>query len=138
MGLLVFTVCFSALQHIGHVGFFPGEVRIGSAEVTVGSGFAVERCAQTELRDDRFGAQVKHLANGTSEITLDGKLLKIGSRGEAVKWLQRELTLRGFACGNIDGIFDAKTKSALIKFQKAAKISADGICGPITASKLKG
>ena len=75
---------------------------------------------------------------GANSYAYGGELLKTGSRGEPVKWLQRALTIRGFACGNIDGIFGTKTRSALVNFQKSVGISADGICGPVTAGKLKG
>lgn len=74
---------------------------------------------------------------GTNSYTYNGEVLRLGSRGEAVKWLQRELTLSGFACGKIDGIFGEKTKTAVKAFQKAQKIAVDGICGKVTAAKLK-
>lgn len=74
---------------------------------------------------------------GSNAYVYDGTLLRMGSKGESVKWLQRELSFLGYPCGNIDGIFGAKTRAALIKFQRAEKIADDGICGPITVSKIR-
>lgn len=62
-------------------------------------------------------------------------LLKKGSRGESVKWLQWELDSKGYAVGSIDGIYGTKTESAVKAFQ--ADSFVDGIVGPLTLSKLK-
>lgn len=60
-------------------------------------------------------------------------VLQLGSKGEAVKELQ---TLLKMPAKDIDGDFGPKTRAALIAFQKKAKITADGICGPYTWQAL--
>lgn len=65
-------------------------------------------------------------------------LLKKGSRGNAVKDLQRQLNSRGYNAGNVDGIFGNKTYNAVRAFQKANGLAVDGIVGPDTKSKLSG
>lgn len=62
--------------------------------------------------------------------------LKTGSRGEAVRLLQTRLNELGFSCGKADGIFGAKTKAAVIAFQYAEGLQADGIAGVATQAAL--
>ena len=59
-----------------------------------------------------------------------------GSRGDAVRRLQELLNKKGFDCGAADGIFGSKTYAAVMAFQKANGLSADGIVGPLTWGKL--
>lgn len=59
-----------------------------------------------------------------------------GSRGDAVRRLQELLHKKGFDCGAVDGIFGSKTYAAVMAFQKANGLSADGIAGPLTWGKL--
>lgn len=62
--------------------------------------------------------------------------LSIGSRGTQVVQLQKALNNKGYWCGSTDGIFGSKTKSAVISFQKSAKITVDGIVGTQTRNAL--
>lgn len=66
------------------------------------------------------------------------RTLSNGSKGDDVKALQILLNGMGFNCGTADGIFGAKTLAAVKKFQKKAGLSADGIVGTLTWSKLLG
>lgn len=67
---------------------------------------------------------------------LTATIMRQGSRGESVKWLQWELNRHG-ANLELDGIFGIKTKLAVLLFQKDNKLSQDGIVGPKTIDKLK-
>jgi len=66
----------------------------------------------------------------------DNMLLKVGSRGEAVKKLQENLNRLGFNCGAADGIFGPNTEAAVRAFQKAYGLAVDGIAGPATLGKI--
>lgn len=55
----------------------------------------------------------------------------------AVKAVQQELVTRGYNTNGVDGIFGAGTKAAVISFQKAMGLSADGIVGENTLHKLQ-
>ena len=46
------------------------------------------------------------------------------------------LNALGYDCGSVDGIFGSKTKAAVLAFQKANGLGADGIVGPLTWGKL--
>lgn len=63
-------------------------------------------------------------------------VLKQGSRGDSVKTVQQKLIRWGYLKGSADGIFGAKTKAAVIAFQKKNGLTADGIIGARTAQAL--
>jgi len=67
-------------------------------------------------------------------------MLRIGSNGNDVRKLQTVLNYLHSATPPLraDGIFGPKTYGAVVHFQKAVKLSADGIVGPITAKALMG
>lgn len=62
--------------------------------------------------------------------------LKVGSRGSDVRLLQQRLVSLGYLDSGIDGSFGDATKNAVIAFQTAQGISADGIAGPATIKAL--
>ena len=62
--------------------------------------------------------------------------LENGSKGANVTSLQNALNSLNFSCGNADGDFGNRTRSALVQFQMAAKLTPDGRYGPATKSKL--
>lgn len=67
------------------------------------------------------------------------KILKKGSKGDGVRWLQRELQRLGYPI-KADGIFGPVTEKFLRQFQISAFTDPkehDGICGPKTRDKLK-
>lgn len=63
-------------------------------------------------------------------------ILKTGSKGESVKWLQYELN-QWKSSLKVDGIYGASTEAQVRKYQKAYKLTADGDAGPKTIAKLK-
>ena len=70
-----------------------------------------------------------------------GEFLKEGSKGEPVKKLQQALKNNGFDPGSADGVFGAKTKAAVIKYQTASKeksSNTEGVVGPLLWGGLIG
>ena len=59
-------------------------------------------------------------------------LSKLGSTGEEVRQIQSKLKSLGYYSGSVDGIYGARTQSAVKAFQKSCGITADGIAGPTT------
>lgn len=66
------------------------------------------------------------------------QVLKKGSSGSSVKMIQQMLIACGYPCGSFgaDGKFGNATYAALVTFQKAAGVIADGEYGSQTKSKL--
>ncbi len=64
-------------------------------------------------------------------------LLRQGSKGDAVIELQRILQAQGFYNGKLDGDFGPGTANAVISFQKAHGLTADGIVGNVSWTKLR-
>lgn len=62
--------------------------------------------------------------------------LRSGSRGTEVTKLQTALNNNGYSAGYADGVFGSKTYNAIINFQKANGLTADGVAGPITQTSL--
>lgn len=70
--------------------------------------------------------------NGVAEAAV----LKQGSTGATVKTMQTKLINWGYLTGKADGIFGAKTKAAVVKFQRNNGLTADGIVGTKTAQAM--
>lgn len=68
-----------------------------------------------------------HSYGETCEVRVN--LLRQGSYGPQVENMQHLLTDHGFDCGGADGRFGPATRRALLAFQRAAGISADGEWG---------
>ncbi|MBR5298535.1 MAG: peptidoglycan-binding protein, partial [Parabacteroides sp.] len=66
------------------------------------------------------------------------RILKKGCNGDDVKALQKLLNEKGFTCGSVDGDFGKNTKAAVKEFQKAKKLTKDGIAGKNTITALGG
>lgn len=63
-------------------------------------------------------------------------LSKIGSQGTEVKQIQTKLRDLGYYKGSIDSIFGSKTRDAVLRFQRAKGLTADGIAGTKTLKAL--
>ena len=62
--------------------------------------------------------------------------LQINSTGDAVVLLQAALNVRGYNCGKADGIFGAKTQSALNSFKRDKGMKTDGKADALTWAEL--
>jgi len=78
--------------------------------------------------------------NGKWSIESYEDSAKQGSSESAIqlspKQIQRALKSAGFYQGPIDGKIGSKTKGAIVKFQKAKGLKADGIVGKRTSTEL--
>lgn len=62
--------------------------------------------------------------------------LRAGDSGDAVKKLQARLIELGYLTGSADGSFGSATQAAVMAFQSAAGLTADGVAGESTQSAL--
>ena len=79
--------------------------------------------------------------NGTAKLilaqadkTTSGQ--SISSNALNIKEIQTALKKLGYFTGTVDGITGSKTEAAIKKFQKANKLTADGVIGTATKDKL--
>jgi murein L,D-transpeptidase YcbB/YkuD len=63
-------------------------------------------------------------------------VLRSGSRGSDVVALQERLTALGYNPGTADGIFSSATTAAVVAFQRAKGLAADGVVGAQTWAAL--
>ena len=77
------------------------------------------------------------LSSTGSTGSTGSSVLKYGSRGTAVKSLQQDLNTLGYGCGTPDGIYGNNTVNAVKAFQRASSLTADGIAGGSTLSKIE-
>jgi cell wall-associated NlpC family hydrolase len=130
----------------GHVGVYLGDGLVAEAK-GIDYGTIISKVQDTKWQygltfswmeyDIKEKVDSKDITSkGQNPYTEPTKSLKKGSSGEGVKWLQWELNQSGYKLA-IDGKFGSTTKDNLVRYQKSAKITADGICGATTRKKLK-
>ena len=92
----------------------------------------IVRYLQTVLNSQyKSGLSVDGLWGPKTEAAVKSHMLKEGSRGDHVIWLQKALINRGQKI-SADGIFGPATKQALVNYQKSRGLTADGIAGVAT------
>ena len=83
-----------------------------------------------------YGPQILDILSRILKMSAtDPSLLRKGDSGTAVKLLQHRLNLMGYSLEE-DGIWGARTNSAVRGYQKKAGLAVDGIVGPRTQEKL--
>lgn len=83
---------------------------------------------------ERYNLTKYDFNSGTPNYPVPTRILKQGTRGDDVKWLQWELNSRGYSIGNIDGVYGSKTEAAVRQFQM--DMFVDGTVGELTLKKL--
>lgn len=87
------------------------------------------------LSQGALGSAVKTATRAVSTYS-SSSTLQMGSRGTAVTTLQKNLTSLGYDTKGADGIFGNNTKTAVLEFQKAYGLTADGIVGTATQNQI--
>lgn len=75
-------------------------------------------------------------SSNSSVSSSGGTTLRYDMRSDAVLKLQQDLSKLGYYSGTISGHFGSKTEAAVMSFQKANGLSADGIAGSKTLAKI--
>ena len=139
--------CYGQAADIKVDDIAPAEVAIGLYETDVDGHFVHVDTRTTKsfwygqagYKRTTFGGAPKNTTTTTKgDYTMEMTNLKKGMSGENVRALQILLNGRGYSCGSADGIFGAKTETAVVKFQKAKGLTQDGIAGKNTMSALLG
>jgi N-acetylmuramidase/Putative peptidoglycan binding domain len=88
--------------------------------------------------DTKLAAAYRRHRDGaipSSDKPSTAPVIAFGSAGDAVRDLQLTLTALGYPV-KPTATFDHATKAALMRFQKASGLAADGVAGPKTAAAL--
>ena len=83
-----------------------------------------------------FGASSSSSSSSSESFSYD-YTVKRGSSNSEVRELQKCLNSLGHNAGVVDGVFGGKTQSAVVSYQSANGLSADGVVGPRTGASLE-
>ena len=83
-----------------------------------------------------LAALVLMLGSAVPSLACKSTTLRSGMRGDAVRDMQTALIRLGYLGGTADGIFGTNTENAVKKFQRANKLTADGLAGTGTLDVL--
>ena len=97
------------------------------------AGLTKRRQAEREL----FLSGGSATGTGTGKTSAARSMLKKGSGGADVTYLQQRLTAKGYGVGAIDGIFGQKTREAVKAFQAEHGLVVDGVVGAKTWAALQ-
>ncbi len=92
--------------------------------------------------DDKTGQNSGAASGGSSSYSYPSTQsflhsdLKSGDSGDSVKKLQNRLNSLGYSCGTADGIFGAKTESALKAYQESQHLFTSGTANYVTMCRL--
>lgn len=96
--------------------------------------------AKNLKRGDILVREGKHtvmvLEGEVETVDVAVEVLRKGTKSDSVKTLQILLNGYGYSCGDVDGSFGSKTLAAVQKYQKANKLSVDGVVGKKTWTVL--
>jgi lysozyme len=91
------------------------------------------RLAGLVRRRSEEAALLKHGDyHGAKAIPERGAIMSKGSRGGDVLSLQTKMQTLGYYDGKLDGVYGVGTEAAVLAFQSAKGLAADGIAGPKT------
>jgi hypothetical protein len=139
----------------GILGFAHPDYGKGNGKITDTKAAVVKTATKAKASGNHFDSWVAELQKecnrqGYSKQAVDGEAgpatlagcptVRKGAKGNITKLLQRRLIALGFACGRsgADGDFGTGTRNAVIAFQRAKGLTADGIVGQNTWRKLLG
>lgn len=134
------TACHTGIVYAvdkSYVYTIEGNTSSANGVIANGGGVFQKKYSLNYNRILGYGHPAYDIAKGGT-CTMELNVLRKGSKGNSVKALQILLIGNGYSCGaaGADGDFGTGTHNAVIKFQSAKKIGADGIVGVQTWNKL--
>jgi len=123
--------------------YSPGNLTTNTWETATTSAVKAFQSANGLTPDGIVGANTYAKLRTAHIMRYDGnqsswRVLQIGSIGDDVAQLQIRLYRMGYLNDTCDGIFGNNTKNAVIAYQKAKGLTADGVAGVNTFAKLYG
>lgn len=125
-----------ALQtRLKELGYFTGSVGGNYGSITRDAVKAFQTAAGL-TNDGIAGEETLSALYADDAPRQEDVTLRVGDSGNAVKKLQSRLIELGYLTGSADGSFGSATQAAVMAFQTAASLSADGIAGLTTQNLL--
>ena len=118
-------------------GFFGEETKTALIEFQKNNGLTADGNAGASTLKKLAGSCKAATRVTPSPVPSGTVTLREGDTGENVYLLQAQLFELGYYTGRIDGRFTEETKQAVIAFQMANGLAADGIAGKGTQNMLK-
>lgn len=91
---------------------------------------------QTQVKPRLQSASMPRRPAPTHPLRVTDTFLELGDTGSAVRSIQRQLRQLNFYNGPINGFYDPATEQAVIRFQRANRITPTGVVGPTTQTYL--
>ena len=135
------TACHTGIVYAvdkSYVYTIEGNTSSANGVIANGGGVFQKKYILNYNRIAGYGHPAYNVSAKGGTCTMELNVLRKGSKGNSVKALQILLIGNGYSCGSAgaDGDFGTSTHNAVMKFQSAKKIGADGIVGMQTWSKL--
>lgn len=118
-------------------GLYQGQVDGIAGPVTVGAVKAFQR-SRGLAPDGLVGPQTRTALGRLGRPVFGRRVLARGAIGLDVSVLQFLLAKHGYRAPRLNGNFGARTRAAVVRFQRCAGLPADGIVGPATRRALLG
>lgn len=122
-------------------GYFGTQTQLAVEKFQKANNLAADGIAGAATLEKLYGVNAKPNSNGSDgTVAAVDKYgtLKEGMKSSAVTTMQKKLKALGYMSENATGYFGSATKKAVIEFQKANRLEADGIAGTATLSALYG
>ena len=119
---------------------------LGYLDIVPNGKYASTTAAAVKLFQSANGLSKSGVADSATQAALysdgakkSGMLsasIKPGDKGTGVQRLQMRLRSKGYYAGKVNGKYDAATKTAVMAYQIAARLTKDGKAGPATLASL--
>ncbi|BBD62223.1 peptidoglycan-binding domain 1 [Nostoc sp. HK-01] len=123
-----------------NLGYFNGPLTGKFANLTQQAVISFQKAKGLAV-DGIVGAKTQQALQQSCQSEIKGESsngqLRVGSRGQAVSQLQQNLRQLGYFNDPKTGYFGSQTRQALIRFQQAAQIPANGVFDSRTAQALQ-
>jgi peptidoglycan hydrolase-like protein with peptidoglycan-binding domain len=130
------VVALGVVSAIVLLAVVPKDAPYGGAQYGVSAG-GVATTNATPATTGTSGSTGNPTAATTTTFPVAGRpVLRLGSTGPDVVALQQRLAALGYNPGTASGNFETPTQGAVINFQKAKNLQADGVVGPGTWAAL--
>jgi peptidoglycan hydrolase-like protein with peptidoglycan-binding domain len=116
-------IALGYLDYPAATGYYGALTQTAVTRFQINHGLAADGIAGSNTQSALYASTAKSM------------VLRYGSSGEAVKALQLRLKELGFFGGTGTGYYGDVTRAAVVSFQTANGLTADGVAGPITHNR---